>query len=116
MNPKIKRRLNTYNGRFHVMGFEMRLDVNSDPSLGFDFTVTLIYDNAFIGEKEIMKLVSWPSKRKCSFWVYDGSINNLETPQPISDFLYYGMAILEEINKEFEANHNNGEGNGNNSD
>lgn len=100
MSPKIKRRLNIYNGRFNVMGFKMKLEVNSDPSLDFDFTVTLIYDNPFIGEKEIMKLVSWTDKSLCSLWVYDSSINSLETAQPISDFLYFGMAILEELQKE----------------
>lgn len=97
MNPKIKRKLKVYNDRFHTMGFKMSVEINSDPSFDFDFTVTLIQDNSLIGEEKIMKFISWPKDDHISLWMYDSSIHDLKTPQPVSDFLYYGTAILEDL-------------------
>lgn len=103
MNPKIKRKLKTYNDRFCEMGFKMSVEINSDPS--FDFTVALIKDNSLMDEKEIMKLISWPKDNTISLWMYDSSIHDLETPQPVSDFLYYAFSIIEDLRKE-KANEN----------
>lgn len=103
MNRKVTRKQKVFNNRFRDMGFVMRVEINSNLSSDVDFTVELIHDSPY--EKQIMKLVSWCNKSQCSLWFYDSSISNLNSPQPVSDFLYYAFSIIDDLRKE-TANEN----------
>lgn len=93
MNPKIKRRLKVYNNRYNKIGFEMKIDQ-------FD-GLTFITLNYQIDPSTSGTMVIGLFRRDNKYFIrFYEEVFALETAAIISDFLYYGMAILEDLKGE----------------
>ncbi|GAB1348329.1 hypothetical protein MASR1M107_05410 [Ignavibacteriales bacterium] len=90
MSPKIKRRLNTFNNRYKNDGYKMEIR---------GVRVHLINANNPIRIYLVCELAKADGKTEF-FFIMKEVIVKLNSPELITDFLYYGMAILEEMQKE----------------
>lgn len=85
MNPKIKRKLKVYNDRYKD-SFKMSI-VKSTVTLSISYEGT---------DYELFQIIPRPDGT-AYFSSAPDSAFPISTPGPISDFLYYGMAILQDM-------------------
>lgn len=89
MNPKIKRRLNTFNNRYKNDGYKMEIR---------GVRVHLIKNNPI--HIYLVCELAKADKKTEFFFIMKEVFVKLNSPGLITDFLYYGMAILEELQKD----------------
>jgi len=87
MSPKIKRKLKVYNDRYKDI-FKMSIGMSPDSVV----TLSIQYEGI---DYELFRIIlrldgtAYFAAKECGF--------PISIPGPISDFLYYGMAILEDM-------------------